>query len=427
MNEAVLFAEDALIGCLLKDNSYIEDVSAEIMYTDFSSGFNREVYMAIMKMNRAERFPIDLITLPFYVKYNDMAEGEIIAFLGDRQKSIFSADNAVEYAKAVKEASDKRRRLILLNEASKLERETSEDSSEMIRRGIEDIENNKTSAIVPYSDVMVEMMDCIDEEANRNGNLTGLSTGFNEIDKLTYGLQKGSLIIIAARPGGGKTTIALNIADEIGCKQQRPVVFFSLEMMAVDLAKRTLSKFTKIRGERIFGGKLTKKDCEDIMMMNPYLSQSKVFINDKSRLSIHDIRSYCRKVKNQFGLEAIFIDYLHLIGGEGESENETLRISHISAELKALAKDFKVPVVAMSQFNRECEKRADKRPMMADLRQSGAIEQDADLILLLHREKLEHESILNEQPVELIIAKNRNGKVGTITLGYNASLFEFVN
>lgn len=418
-------SENAVLGCLILDNTLIDAVCSIINHDDFFNNLNAEIFKTILEMKKRNELPADILTITAKIKFEGMKESDVIILLAEKTQANFSAANAVYYAELVKAKAAKRKRLKIYHEAIRLEKnhEHEFESIDFVKKEISNIEKKSTCIYHPYSTILKKTMEMIDNEITRNTKLTGIASDFESLDKLTYGFQKGDLIILAARPSMGKSMLALNIVDNIGLKQKLPVVFFSLEMTAEQLCKRTISKVARINSQNIFSGNINQRDIDKLVMFTGFLSESKVFINDKPRLSIDEIRNYCRQIQNQFGLSFICIDYLTLIAGDGE--NETMRVTHISAELKALAKDFDVPVLCLSQLNRESDKRLDKRPVMSDLRQSGAIEQDADIILFLYRDNVYNSQTLKKNEAEIIIAKQRNGKTGTIMLDYDFDFCEF--
>jgi replicative DNA helicase len=411
-------AEETVIGCLLLDSSLIEEVSDILKPHDFLTNFYAQVYEVMLEMKRKNEYPIDIITVAQKFIDPGFTEGQAIARLAGIAQLVFAPKNAKEYAKIVKQNSNDRKLRQLFIEGQKKIKNGEINVSDYVKKGIDQIENNIPVEIQPYSTLLASTFSQIDQAFNKKTDLVGVPSGLISLDKRLSGFQPGELIILAARPRIGKTALALNMADHMGIIKKLPVIFFSLEMTASQLIKRTISRLAQVDGRHVIDGNLTPEEWQKIQVISPYLHESKLFINDKCGLSVQDMRAYCRKVRNIHGLSAIFIDYLGLIGNEGINENETMRLTKISAELKMLAKDFEIPVIALAQLNRELEKRPDKHPILSDLRGSGSIEQDADIVLFLHREE-------NQTTADLDIAKFRNGESGIITLHYRGAYCEF--
>ncbi|EFR92392.1 replicative DNA helicase, partial [Listeria innocua FSL S4-378] len=263
---------------------------------------------------------------------------------------------------------------------------------------------------------------------NRKGDITGIPTGFNELDKMTAGFQRNDLIIVAARPSVGKTAFALNIAQNVATKTDENVAIFSLEMGAEQLVMRMLCAEGNINAQNLRTGALTSDDWQKLTIAMGTLSNSGIYIDDTPGVRVNEIRSKCRRLKQETGLGMIVIDYLQLIAGSGRGgENRQQEVSEISRSLKALARELEVPVIALSQLSRSVEQRQDKRPMMSDIRESGSIEQDADIVAFLYREDYYDREGENDGTIEIIIAKQRNGPVGDVKLAFVKEYNKFVN
>lgn len=418
--DKALMAEQALIGCILQSNDAWEETVGEITEEDFMSLFERRIFSTIFDMKKTDiNKIIDIITVSDHIKLiNDETKQEVFTRLFDIFNNYFAVKNIRAYVEIIKRESEKRKTIDLIKMTHQKISNDDEDYLDFIRQELSKIENNSSFYIKKYNTVINEVINKLDDDCNNGGVLSGLSTGFEELDDYTNGLQNGDLIVLGARPSMGKTMLMLNIAENISyLKQNEPVVLFSLEMPAAQIAKRSLSRASRVKGELIFKAKLSLPEWNKISSAVTRLESSKLFINDSSRMSVYQMKSFCRKIRNEHGLRAIFVDYLGLMDGEGE--NETLRISKLSMELKALAKDFNVPVFVLCQLSRRIEERKDRRPILSDLRQSGSIEQDADLVMFLDRDKdLGNEALL-------IIAKHRNGKIGDINLSLDLDYFEF--
>jgi len=419
-NQKALMAETAVIGCMLTHNEYLDDVLAELKEEDFDTYFLKRTFVAITEMRKRDpRQAIDIITVTAFMKtLHNETESYIFTELADVALYSYTAANLKGYMEMVKKESNKRKTAQLLTMSAQKIANDDADYLDYIRNGLTHIENNCPFVVTPFGDLLDQVITKLEEDSSKGGGLTGLATGFLDLDDYTNGLQPGDLIILAARPSVGKSVLMLNIAENIGLiKTREPTVIFSLEMPAAQLIKRSLSRMSRVSGTDLFKAKVTGQDWIDMAPAIERMRESKLFINDSSRLSTYQMRSYCRKIRNDHGLKVVFIDYIGLMDGEGE--NETLRLGNISRDLKALAKDFDIPVFVLCQLNRKIEDRQDRTPRLSDIRQSGNIEQDADIVMFLDREK-------NDSPqARLTIAKHRNGRLGEITLALDLQHFEF--
>lgn len=289
-------------------------------------------------------------------------------------------------------------------------------------------QRKNVGAFKNIKDVLVKTYDDIEILHNRKGDITGIPTGFNELDKMTAGFQRNDLIIVAARPSVGKTAFALNIAQNVATKTDENVAIFSLEMGAEQLVMRMLCAEGNINAQNLRTGALTSDDWQKLTIAMGTLSNSGIYIDDTPGVRVNEIRSKCRRLKQETGLGMIVIDYLQLIAGSGRGgENRQQEVSEISRSLKALARELEVPVIALSQLSRSVEQRQDKRPMMSDIRESGSIEQDADIVAFLYREDYYDREGENDGTIEIIIAKQRNGPVGDVKLAFVKEYNKFVN
>jgi replicative DNA helicase len=282
-------------------------------------------------------------------------------------------------------------------------------------------------SFISIKDVLVEAYDNIEKLANRQGDITGIPTGFTELDRMTAGFQRNDLIIVAARPSVGKTAFALNIAQNVATKTDEVVAIFSLEMGAEQLVMRMLSSEGNINAQNLRTGDLSDEDWKKLTMAMGSLSNAQIYIDDTPGIRIAEMRAKCRRLKQERGLGMILIDYLQLIQGDGKADNRQQEVSEISRSLKALARELEVPVIALSQLSRSVEQRQDKRPMMSDIRESGSIEQDADIVAFLYRDDYYDKETENKNIIEIIIAKQRNGPVGTVQLAFAKEYSKFVN
>ena len=421
-NQKALMAETAVVGSILISNDCLDEVLGELREDDFETNFLRRVFIGIVTMRRRDPNQIiDILTVSDFLKpIHGESDKDVFREVVEIANSTFSCGNIKAYVEMVKKESNRRRTATLMNLTSQKLSRGDDDYLEFVRNGLTHIENDSPFVVRTFAQNIDDVITKLHEDCHSGLNMTGLSTGFSDLDHYTNGLQNGDLVILAARPSMGKTMLMLNIAENISFLQQsEPVVLFSLEMPAAQISKRTVSRVSRVKGDLIFKAKLGSEHWAQIAEAITKMNTSKLFINDSSRMSVYQMRSYCRKVRNEHGLKAIFIDYIGLMDGEGE--NETLRLGNISRDLKAMAKDFNVPVFVLCQLNRKIEERKDRTPMLSDIRQSGNIEQDADLVMFLDRDKE-----VGKQAT-LHIAKHRNGAIGEFKLSLNLDNFEFRN
>lgn len=420
--------EDSIIASLVQNNDFLDEITSEIKLDDFSKQLNREIYETFLDLQSKSELPVDVLQLCDKIKSDRYSSDDALCMIAEMTLGhVFGFESFKAHIAMLKTASNRRKTMSLLNETQKIISTNKSDGIEFLRKGIDEIENNQSVVICPFSDNLDKTILEIEKLSSSENDLNGLGTGFENIDSLTGGLQKSDLIVLAARPSMGKTALALNMAQNISAHNGKSVVFFSLEMQTGQIMKRTLCRFANIEGERMFAGRLNSEDWKRIQFCQPFLSKSKLFINDRSMLTVSEMRSYCRKIKNTHGLDAVFIDYISFVQVTQDIDSEVRRLAIISSQLKSLAKDFDVPVVILSQLNRNVESRKEKRPIMADIRDSGAIEQDADVIMFLYREERYNNLTPKKGEAELIIEKNRNGKTGTAMLKCNLSRFEFMD
>lgn len=343
-----------------------------------------------------------------------------------------TAANIAHYAKIVEEKAILRR---LIRVASKIADDgyTREDEVEILLAEAEkkmlEVSNRKNAGDFKHvKDVLVQTFDNIEQLQSREGDVTGIPTGFRDLDKMTAGFQRNDLIIVAARPSVGKTAFALNVAQSVAVKARENVAIFSLEMGADQLVMRMLCAEGNIDAQRLRTGALETEDWSKLTMAMGSLSNSGIYIDDSPGVRMTDIRAKCRRLAKENGLGMIMIDYLQLILGSGKpGENRQQEVSEISRSLKGLARELKVPIIALSQLSRGVEQRQDKRPMMSDLRESGSIEQDADIVAFLYRDDYYDKESESKDIIEIIIAKQRNGPTGTVSLAFRKEYNKFLN
>ena len=425
-------AEQAVLGAIFLEAQALTTASELLMPEDFYRANHQRIYEVMLDIStRGE--PVDIVTVTAELQTrNWLDDVGGVAYLSDLANSVPTAANVEYYSKIVEEKSILRR---LIRVATNIAKDgyTSDDEVSVIltdaEKTILDVAQRKnTSAFISINDVLVETYDRIEMLQNRKGDITGIPTGFVELDRMTAGFQRSDLIIVAARPSVGKTAFALNIAQNVGTKTDENVAIFSLEMAAGQLVQRMLCAEGNIDAQRMRTGQLESGDWQKLTMAMGSLSKAGIYIDDTPGVRVNDIRAKCRRLKQEKGLGMIVIDYLQLIQGSGRGgENRQQEVSEISRSLKALARELDVPVIALSQLSRGVESRQDKRPMMSDIRESGSIEQDADIVAFLYRDDYYDKESESQNIIEIIIAKQRNGPVGTAELAFIKEFNKFVN
>lgn len=417
-----LEAEQAVIGAILLDADSFSTAAERLSPADFYRTNHQVIFAAMLKLFE-KGDPIDLVTVTTLLMDEnklDVAGG--VPYLTELSESVPTAANIDFYSKIVEEKA-LLRRIIQTSTDIITQAYTREDEVEAVldeaERKMLSVSSRKNSqSFKAIKDVLIEVYDNIETLHHAKDDVTGIPTGFRDLDRMTSGFQKNDLIIIAARPSMGKTAFALNIAQNVATSTDENVAIFSLEMGAEQLVQRMLSSEGNIDGQRLRTGKLTDEDWTKLTAAMGSLSHAGIYIDDSPGLRVADIRSKCRRLKQEHGLGMIIIDYLQLIqGSEGSRENRQQEVSEISRSLKGLARELEVPLIALSQLSRSVESRQDKRPMMSDLRESGSIEQDADIVGFLYREDY-YDTESENSNIEIIIAKQRNGPTGTVELAF---------
>ena len=427
-----LEAEQAIIGSMLTDRDAVISAIEILKEEDFYREDNKAIYTAILNLyNRAE--PIDIITVKSELE--SMGKFEQVGgleYLAELPEKVPTTANAMKYIKIVEEKSTLRRLIKTANEIIELGYSPTEDVEDIIEGAEKKIFNimqeKNQKGYAPIKDVLVESFTKLEELYNRKQHITGVPSGFTELDYRTAGFHGSELILIAARPAMGKTAFALNIATNAAVKANVPVAVFSLEMSKEQLVNRILCSESMVDSNKVRTGKLEEDDWTKLAGAIGPLSEAEIFIDDTPGINITEIRAKCRKLKLEKNIGMVVIDYLQLIQGSnkrgGSREQE---ISEISRSLKILAKELDVPVIALSQLSRAAEQRPDHRPMLSDLRESGAIEQDADIVMFLYRDDYYNQDSDKKDIAEIIIAKHRGGSTGTVELLWLGSYTKFVN
>lgn len=426
-------AEQAVIGSMLMDRDAILTSSEIVCGEDFYQTAYGVIFEAIVEIYN-EGKPVDLVTLQARLKEKDVpAEISSLEFVRDLVTAVPTSANVKYYAEIVAEKS-MLRRLIKLNEEIEnmcyLGKEPMEAVLETTEKKVfELVQRRNTGDFVPIKQVVLNALDKIEMASKNAGSVTGIPTGFLDLDYKTAGLQPSDLILVAARPSMGKTAFVLNIAQHVAFKANKTVAIFSLEMSKEQLVNRLFALEAQVDAQSLRTGNLKDSDWEKLIESAGIIGKSNLIIDDTPGISISELRSKCRKLKIEKGLDIIIIDYLQLMtGGVGRrSESRQQEISEISRALKGIARELNVPVVALSQLSRAVEQRPDHRPMMSDLRESGAIEQDADVVMFIYRDDYYHKDTELKNVAEIIIAKQRNGAIGTINLTWLPQYTKFAN
>lgn len=426
-----LEAEQSVLGAMIIDKEAINTTIEIIKPEDFYKEANKEIYETIIELyNRNE--PVDLITLPEELRKRGTLENVGgVTYLANLSGGVVTTANVKYYCEIVEEKSILRRLIRSCDEIMSKSFEDSEKVNSIIEsaeKNIFDITQGRNrEGFFPIREVLLDSFSKIEEMSMREGGLTGLTSGFIDIDTKLSGLQDSDLILLAARPSMGKTALGLNIALNSALIGNAKVGVFSLEMSKEQLVQRMLSSASHVDLQKIISGKLDEDDWLKIVRAMGPLSEADMYIDDTPGISLMEMKAKCRKLKIEKGLELIVIDYLQLMESDSPSESRQQEISSISRGLKALAKEMDCPVIALSQLSRAPELRSDHRPILSDLRESGAIEQDADVVLFLYRDEYYNQDTDKKNIGEVIIAKHRNGPTGMVELLWMGQFTKFVN
>ena len=424
-------AEQSVIGSMIMDRDAIMTASEVITSEDFYQSQYGVLFDAMLELYN-EGKPVDLVTLQERLREKDVPpEISSLEFVRDLLDAVPTSANVRHYATIVQEKS-MLRKLIKVNEdianTCYLAREKTEDILEETEKKIFDLlQYRSTGDFVPIKQVVLNALDKIEKASKNKGTVTGIPTGFIDLDYKTSGFQPSDLILIAARPSMGKTAFVLNVAQHMAFKEGKTVAIFSLEMSKEQLVNRLFSLESKVDSQALRTGNLTDEDWAKLIEGAAVVGKSNLIIDDTPGISIAELRSKCRKFKLEHDLGIIIIDYLQLMSGGKHSESRQQEISEISRSLKAVARELNVPVVARSHLSRAVEQRPDHRPMLSDLRESGAIEQDADVVMFLYRDDYYNKDTDKKNIAEVIIAKQRNGPIGTVELVWLPNYTKFAN
>jgi replicative DNA helicase len=426
-----LEAERSILGAILLDDKALFAVFESLKTQDFYLDSHRKVFEKMLHLMNNSR-PIDLVTLKEELqRANQLESVGGAAYLASLTDGLPRAINIEYYAQIVKEKSTLRRMIQVSNEImarSYQDEEAAEEILQHLEKAIFDIASQQFhSGFASITPVVSDVFREIEELSNQKAPVTGLETGFIDLDKMTSGLHPSDLIIVAARPGLGKTSLCLNIAQHAAIRQRKTVGIFSLEMSKEQLVKRLLCSEARIDSHRINTGYLSKEDWTRLSRVSGDLSETKIFIDDSASITVPELRSKSRRLKLEHGLDLVIVDYMQLMSGSNQRyENRTQEISQISRGLKGIAKELSLPLIAVSQLSRAVEaRRGDHRPQLSDLRESGSIEQDADVVLFIYREDMINPTEDNNGLAELIIGKQRNGPTGSIQLAFSKQFTKF--
>ena len=429
-------AEQSVLGSMLIDPESWDKVAELVTETDFYNRSHQTIFRAIVRLLNTNQ-PIDLITVSEELeKHDELDDAGGFAYLGELAKNTPSSANVASYAQIISERAITRELIGVAHEIAEVgynpEGRDSADILDLAESRVFEIAERRTGENEGPRDVgsvLGKTIDRLEELVKTNKEVTGVTTGFTDLDKKTSGLQPSDLIIVAARPSMGKTTFAMNLVENAMMAEEKPVLVFSLEMPSEQIMMRMLASLSRVDQTKIRTAQLDDEDWARISNTMAMLKdKDRLFVDDSSGLTPMDVRSRARKLaRERGGISLIMIDYLQLMRVPSLSENRTLEIAEISRSLKALAKELEVPVVALSQLNRTLEQRADKRPVNSDLRESGSIEQDADLIMFIYRDEVYHENSEDKGIAEIIIGKQRNGPIGTSRLTFQGQFSRFDN
>ena len=426
-------AEQSVLGSMLIDKEVVPVVMEILKPEDFYRPDHREIYNVIIELfDKAQ--PIDLITVSERLKLHGKLElvGGL-EYLSNIATEVPTTANVRNYSKIVEEKALLRKLIKASSDIVDMGFNASEEVSYILDRAEQSVfdilQKRSSQGFVPIKDVLVDTFNNLEEMYNNKGNITGIPSGFNDLDFKTSGLHNSDLILIAARPAMGKTAFALNLAQNAAVHSHVPVAVFSLEMSKDQLVNRILCSEAMVDSNRMKTGKLEDNDWQKVAKALAPLSEAPIYIDDTPGVSITEIRAKCRRLKLEHNLGLIVIDYLQLMQGSGKKggENRQQEISEISRSLKILAKEINVPVICLSQLSRAPETRTDHRPILSDLRESGAIEQDADIVMFLYRDDYYNPETEKKNIAEVIIAKHRNGSTGTVELVWLGQYTKFAN
>ena len=426
-----LDAEVSVLGSMLLSRNAIAEVTELVGAEDFYRGAHRTMFEAVRDLyDHGE--PVDAVTLA-----DELAKRGVLDDVGgapaiaDIVSRVPTSANAIHYARIVSEHSIRRRLIETGTQITRIGYDDTEDVTEAVDTAEQLVYNvaqvGRVSEFTPMKQLITEGFALIEKLHESNSSITGLATGFSDFDELTAGLQPSTLVILAARPAMGKSTLVTNIAVNVAVEQRKPAVMFSLEMSQMELVQRILAAEARVDSDRLRTGRLQESDWPKLSQAMGRLAEAPLFIDDTPGINMLEIRSKCRRLKQRHGLELVIVDYLQLMQSHRRVENRVQEVSELSRALKILSKELEVPVIALSQLSRRPEDRTDRRPQLADLRESGSIEQDADLVAFIYRDEVYNPDSAAKGEAELIVSKHRSGPLRTINLAFLGPTSRFAN
>lgn len=425
-------AEKSVIGSMLMDRDAIIEVADMLGKDDFYQSTNGILFEAMVDLYR-EGKPVDLVTLQNKLKEKQVPESiQSLEYIRDLVETVPTSANARQYAEIVKEKAILRKLIKVTEKITAdcyLGKDRFSDILESTEKEVFHLLQNASGRedFVPIRDVVMNTLDEIEEASRNKGKVTGIPTGFIDLDYKLTGLHPSQLIIVAARPAMGKTAFVLNIAQNVACNHNVPVAIFSLEMSKEQLAARMISMESMVDSQLIRTGELEDQEWEKVMEGAATIGHAPLIIDDTPGISIAELRSKCRRYKQTHDVGLVIIDYLQLMVGSGRVESRQQEISEISRSLKALAREIDAPIIALSQLNRAVDSRTDHKPVLSDLRESGSIEQDADVIMFIYRDDYYNEDTERKNLADIIVAKQRSGSTGTVELAWLGQYTKFAN
>lgn len=426
-----LEAEEAVLGAILFSREAIADVLEILQPQDFYRPAHQRIFEAVVELY-AQGEPADVVTVAESLRRKGVLDDVGgLPYVHTLVSAVPSPSNAAHYARIVKETAVLRRlgeagaRISQLAYSPPGDLEETLDRAEQLLYGV--LEKRTMEDFHPLRALLTENLEAIERLSARKSRVTGISTGFPELDSLTSGLQPSNLIIVAARPGAGKTSFVLNLARHVGVEEGIPVAVFSLEMSRHEVVQRLICSEARVDSHRLRTGRLNEEDWPRISHAAGRLAEAPIFVDDTPNISVMEIRAKARRLKHKEGLGLVVVDYLQLMRSHGRVENRQQEVAEISRALKILARELDIPVVAASQLSRNVEYRAEKKPVLADLRDSGSIEQDADLVIFIYREAMYNPDIPDPGRTEIIVAKHRNGPTGTVELAFLQPYTQFAS
>ncbi|MBF0286758.1 MAG: replicative DNA helicase [SAR324 cluster bacterium] len=425
-------AEQAVLGAIILKNELLLELADILSPNDFFAPAHQKIYQIALELH-TNKEPIDEVTLGTLLKDRNLLDQTGGAhYLVELAQSTPIIDNVTHYAQMIRKKGKLRELITTANEIATGSVESAKDVEELIREATEKISgiegDNAERQYESIEQIFHGYFEALEQRSLSPETVTGLPTGFTELDELTHGLQKGDLIIVAARPSMGKTAFAMNVGFYAAIQTKAPVLIFSLEMPKAHIAMRLLCSQGQVDTHKLQTGHLEQQDWDNLSVAAAKIMDAPLFVDDQGGITSSHVRRIAKQVEFEKGpLGLIVIDYLQLMQGASRTNSREQEISEISRNLKTIAKEFNTPIVALSQLNRDLERRTDKRPMMADLRESGAIEQDADIIMFIYRDEVYHEETEDQGIAEIIVAKHRNGEIGTKRLAFIGKYTKFAN